>query len=301
LDYVAFHADPMSLDRDWISLLLPVLGLGLAIVAFQGRFRVLLPKIAQNPWRSLAWTWVAIVLGCTAETLPPEEKLAEALAPEQTPAEAPPPVEPAAAEKENPKPEWVGMRPERIGNLYRTTASAGPFSTDDECYRNINREIEAVVCKYVDELLGLGNPDAGLRPWRSSRAVSSRLEPLNVNSRYIRDRLWRDQYVEFVDSSVDRIASGSSFGKMRTLHVLLEFDDKVQDDLRSRWQKSQLTARLTLVGISWASLLALLGVAFACLRIDTATNGNYSVRLRMAAGVATILLAGVIVFLILWS
>ena len=185
------------------------------------------------------------------------------------------------------RPEWVGIAPRFVGNVYRTSVVSGPFSSTEECRVEIDNEIPVIVCEYLDRIV-----DTRLAPVNLTSA-EKQLRKLGITPDYIRSKIWRADYTEFVDSSVNSI--GMEMGKMQQLHVLLEFDDEVKYDLKQRWQDSLLKERLVTVGFGSSLLLIFLGLVFGYLKIDTATKGFYTRHLQVAAGLVTIILGTIIV------
>ena len=190
-----------------------------------------------------------------------------------------------------PVPDWVRTPPKLVGNSYRRTAVSDPFSTDDECRRQLDGRMKVITCEYLGELLGISNswPD---RPIEEGFATAM-LRGLGISPVYIRKNICRDEYIEHIGSSVDQMI-GNGFGQMRRIHVLMEFDDAVQSDLKERWKDSQLVERLAVVGGGAFGIVALVGLMFAYLKFDTATKGYYTRWLQVALGLVTILVVAVL-------
>jgi hypothetical protein len=193
-----------------------------------------------------------------------------------------------AAVPRQPMPEWVKIPPKLVGNSYRRTAVSDPFSTDDECRRQLDGRMSVITCEYLGELLGI-NDSLG----RSGGPVGegfamAMLRNLGISPVYIRKNICRDEYIEHIGSSVDQMI-GSGFGQMRRIHVLMEFDDAVQADLKKRWKDSRLVERLVVVGGGAFGIVAIVALLFAYLKFDTATKGYYTRWLQVAIGLVTIL------------
>jgi hypothetical protein len=71
-------------------------------------------------------------------------------------------------------------------------------------------------------------------------------------------------------------------GRMTTRHVLVVFDSAVQARIRALWEGSVITRRLEYAATGLTSGLLLLGVLFACLKLDHSTAGAYRIRLVLA-------------------
>jgi hypothetical protein len=197
----------------------------------------------------------------------------------------------STAPRASEEPDWVTRLPERAGNIYRRTVVSEPYSTNEECYEQLEHELMVATGQYLDDLVGSGEaPEHGTR----------RLERLGINAGYVRANICEDDYREYLDSSVNEIA-GSSIGAMRRIHVLLEFDEAVQSYLKREWKDHLLEERLAVVGGGAMAVLSLVGLVFAYLRIDTATRGFYTRHLQVAAGIVTLLIIAITVaFLASW-
>jgi hypothetical protein len=79
-------------------------------------------------------------------------------------------------------------------------------------------------------------------------------------------------------------------------HVLLKFDAANRQLVEQTWRRSVVDKNLRYAGASAGLLLALLGTVFGYLKVDTATRGYYSVRLKLATGavVAAITTLGIL-------
>jgi len=75
-------------------------------------------------------------------------------------------------------------------------------------------------------------------------------------------------------------------GPRTQLHVALEFDNDLLQDIKDRWTQAMVTQRLWYTGAGMAVLLGLLGVVYFGLILDRATNGKRRIRLGFAAAAA---------------
>jgi hypothetical protein len=69
-----------------------------------------------------------------------------------------------------------------------------------------------------------------------------------------------------------------------SLHVLLQFDKNVRNDLQVRYHQAKVGFRLGAFGVGGGLLLSLLATLYGYLKLDTLTKGFYTGRLRLAAG-----------------
>jgi hypothetical protein len=170
-----------------------------------------------------------------------------------------------------PKPAWVGSplklagefgyhssRVQREDGVSTFSVTAGPHATDELCQRDLTNVLQKAVEDYIDNYLGL--PGAG-------RRVDLRMD-------FVRDQLVQDYYYE---------TQQHSFGPMRYLHALVRIDRDAHDRIRQAHQEALTQARLGYAGGAFGLLLVLVGTAFGYLKLDTATKGYYSGRLKLAA------------------
>jgi hypothetical protein len=68
----------------------------------------------------------------------------------------------------------------------------------------------------------------------------------------------------------------------KTLHVLLVFDPAMQTRIRTLWESAVITRRLEYAATGLTSGLLLLGILFACTKLDHTTAGAYRIRLVLA-------------------
>jgi hypothetical protein len=109
------------------------------------------------------------------------------------------------------------------------------------------------------------------------------LPTIPVRLDFIRREISRHQYVETVESVE------FDFAPMKRIHLLLEFDPSIDQQLRVAAQRHLLHERVTKV-LGAASLgLVLLSMVYGVLKLDTWTRGYYSKRLFL--GVPVVLLA----------
>ncbi|MFV2069595.1 MAG: hypothetical protein ACC645_21735 [Pirellulales bacterium] len=191
-------------------------------------------------------------------------------------------------------PTWVRTTPKLVGSVYRRTIVSDPFSTDRECQQQLDDEMMLITCQYIDDLLGL-RPRSGLRDEAQDMTrAHRRLAHMKITPAYLRQTICKDEYHETVDTPVNELA-GADMGRMRRIHLLMEFDGDVRADIKDRWREAELAGRLSTVGGGVALLIGCIAVVFGYLKLDTATKGYYTRRLQLAAGLATIVLMGALV------
>lgn len=174
------------------------------------------------------------------------------------------------------RPDWVDKPPKRVGDVYRAVIASDPFSTEDECFGQLEqrfpREVERRLAKLV--------------PGDQSSLVDGKsLDAMGITLDYIMREICREQFTEVLESSV---------GDMKQVHVMMEFTPAVEQHLLSTWQSYLRQFRVTMVAKIAAFVLALLAGAYGLLRLDTWTRGYYTSRLLVGASAAIIAIAVVL-------
>ena len=169
-----------------------------------------------------------------------------------------------------PRPAWVDAEPGMVGEVYRMTAMVGPFATRQECDEAQPDALREVAADYLDKYVGPAPP------------YSVRVSPEFLQEKVVTETWEEERMTDF--------GPGIGTRPMIRRYVLLEFTKEVQNELKRQ-------QRLWYTGYGLAGVLAVLGLAFAYLKINLATGGRYRGRLR-AAAVAVILAAVVAVVLI---
>jgi hypothetical protein len=164
------------------------------------------------------------------------------------------------------RPAWVDAPAGRDGDLYRMTVCIGPYTTRAECDARLPQALQNALTQYTEIYLGAEAAGRVEMP-------AGELEPA----------ILRGQYEETIQASV---------GPMIQLHLLLEFDRSMQSRIKDCWHQALVTGRLWLAGTGLLALLALLAVAVGYLKADLATAGAYRGRLRLAAMLAALAVAG---------
>jgi hypothetical protein len=176
----------------------------------------------------------------------------------------------------NVKPEWVDRAPGMRDQAYQVAVKSGLWTTQAEC----QRAIEGAIRKSLDEYLTNYFGDE-----RAARLVD--VDPAYLHQHLIKQPL----YAETVDASV---------GTMQQLHALLEFDDELRAEMHRLWRQAFVSHRLRYAGAGFALVLGALAAVCGYLKLDLATGGLYTRRLRWGSALAILLVAagavGVCVF-----
>ena len=165
------------------------------------------------------------------------------------------------------EPEWVDAPVRRRDGDYQATASVGPYATREECEQALDVEIRRIANEYVDGVIG--EEGAGAR--------------MQISAAEIRQHAVRDLWEEKIQAS---------FGPMLQLHALLKFDGKHRSLIESHYRDLVVQGRLRQTGLWSALVLAVLGICFTYFKLDTATRGYYSGRLKTVAAAVILTLAG---------
>jgi len=228
----------------------------------------------------LGWAWIAALIGAPAACLFPARQTAQAegpCAPMETgrivvegasrPAATTGDDATAGTDRASTPvtaPDWLGMAPRQVGNVYQVTVKTDPRATRQECERELPTLTDAAIKEYARTKLGQPARIVGEveLPWSDAR------------------KLIKEQWAELV---------ATSFGQWTELHVLLEFDPRAKGLIEQECNRAIVAGRLWYVGTGLAAVLALLSVLYAALKIDLTTGGRYRTRLTWAAvGIALV-------------
>ncbi len=139
------------------------------------------------------------------------------------------------------RPAWVEAPPRRDGDAYRMSITVGPYTTRLECDAKLPEALQSALDQYVETCLG-------------PKAVGRvRLPP-----DYLRKQLVKQQWEETIQAS---------FGPMKQLHVLLQFDQKTKNRIEDEWNSAIVAGRLWYTGTGVAAALVILCVAFGYLKM----------------------------------
>jgi len=164
----------------------------------------------------------------------------------------------ATSESAGPPPDWIDTEPGLVGDTYQVSLQIGPFQTLPECEAKLPEALDQALHDYVRQYLG---PAAAAKV----RFPSETLEKELVKERWEETRLFE------------------TVGPMKQLHLLLEFDPKMQQEIARRWDQARLNSRLWYTGTGLAAVLALLAVVYVGLVVDRSTEGRRRGRLGFAA------------------
>ncbi|TVS16399.1 MAG: hypothetical protein EA424_14335 [Planctomycetaceae bacterium] len=174
-----------------------------------------------------------------------------------------------------PRPEWVEADEVQTGDIHTMAVSSGPHETERECRKALDRELQKAVDSYVDWHLGPVYDDR----FRASKLVRYELD--EIKQRLIPPGKLYHEVIQV------------SFGPMHQMHAQLAFDpafrrelDGRRSELEQHWKQWIVQQRLVAIAVGFGLLLALMGVVFTYFRLDTATRGFYSGRLKWAAAAA---------------
>jgi type IV secretory pathway VirB2 component (pilin) len=168
------------------------------------------------------------------------------------------------------RPDWVDTVLVARRGITTIVVSSDPKVMQEAAVRSLDVNIREKVDQYVDDLLAVPNAHQFLS-WDVNE----------LRSRLIREG---DTYEDVVKYEV---------GMMHEAHAMLTVDAAFRNDIQLRWQRVVTSIRLVQTGAIALSVLAVLFVVFSYLRLDTASRGYYTGRLRMLGGMAML---GVIVF-----
>jgi hypothetical protein len=235
-----------------------------------------------------------------AETMPPEPAPVEAApaepvedteddAPEESPAESADtpssPTWPPTANQS--RPSWVDQPPARDSQSYPVVSVTDPFASKHEADRQVSQQIVIAASEVVSDLVGHYGPHhsdlLGMDQNTQYQLAMDHLWGMNLTPGMLRNKVWRDEYVEHLDLSLPS-------GPMLRVHTLLVFDQDVQSELQERWRQRQAQKRLHFLGMGAGGVLGILALAWSMLKFDTLTKGYYTKWLVIGGSAATALL-----------
>lgn len=236
----------------------------------------------------------------TSET-PPRATPAEASVPQpastrvevESSTTIPPASEPAAAPEPATRvtidyaarPAWVEQRPSPDepgwwdGSVYRIAVSSKPHLTLDEARRALQDELEDATARFVDHHLGHS---------RASLLPNMAFERDYIRTYLVKPNAYFDEQIQV------------SLGPMHQSHALLEFGPSFREEVDRRWSRVVQGSRLLKVGLVAGGTFLLLTTLFGYFRVDTATRGYYSGRLRVGTVAAILAVVVTCVVLAKW-
>jgi hypothetical protein len=245
-------------------------------------------------------------ISAAADTKQPQsnkqsEQADKTAAKKENPASSAKPAMVAEAEPEKPKPRpaWVDEAPRRVGGgVQREVIVTDLWSTEEECerkrdmllmtkvYEHLQRiglapelDVDSAVLQRPDGSF-FADPSVGFTRSPEYDRVRGYLSGLGITLDYARRETAKEEYLE----KIDRF----SVGPMLKLYTLVEFSPTVDRELRGRWENCQRTSRFATLGYWTGSIIGLLTLAFALLKLDTWTKGYYTKRLFIGVPVAII-------------
>jgi hypothetical protein len=181
-----------------------------------------------------------------------------------------------SAESKPQIPEWVDRKPQRSrdGSVMQTLTGRR-YATPQQALDDALRQAAEEARNYLQQ--------AAPRPvqWKV---------PLS----FVQDRLVQDQFVSQVDWDAEGVDSPPFAEPMYQAHVLVELTPAKRDALLRMWREEVLGERIRWLAAGSAFVLVLLATLAGYLRLDEATRGYYSGRLKLVAvvvvGVAALVL-----------
>jgi hypothetical protein len=213
------------------------------------------------------------------------DESSEAVVAEATPVEtkyvdAPPFTGSEAKMAAPPRPDWVAQPPRMVGGVQRVVLQAGPYTSLEECYTQLRRELREAVADHIGELVREATANAS--PYVPELAL------MGITDGYMIRELLTDQYVEDVEAS---------FGLTKTAWGLVEFSETQDVHLLNAWRNYARRDRIKYTVLLAVGTVSVLGALFALLKIDTWTRGYYTKRLFLgvpAAIIGLMILAGLV-------
>jgi len=194
--------------------------------------------------------------------------------PEEEASEKPESSEPAETPA---RPAWVdsvdvqkvvtGYSP-ASGKAYRVKATVGPYTSRMECDAHLTADVEDVVARYIENILG-----------------NEAARHVRLPDHYIRQHVVKEQWEEPVDAS---------FGPMVQLHVLLEFDNQAREIAKKKWHDYRVQQRLWYTGAAAVVVLLMLAMAYGFLRGGWSMPGRKVLLAVVGAVVGTVVATGVV-------
>ena len=160
---------------------------------------------------------------------------------------------PPTGDGKSPRPDSVDKPPHMESPLgsggpevYVATATAGPYSTPEECDRALGAEIDRVVADFAEKEFQPA-PD----------------QPVKLDRAFVQNHLIQARYRETVESSV---------GLMHQEHVLLVFDNQARAAIEQAWRSTIVDQRLKYAAAGSGALLLVLGGVYSLLRWKPAAS-----------------------------
>lgn len=177
---------------------------------------------------------------------------------------------------ETSRPEWTKELNWRLvrsneGEAWQTAIHAGPEASGFSLEKDLDREIVNRLRQFLQEKI---SPDAA-----------------SVVNLHERDgKLWRSRLVTAEHETIHERNVADEPIILHEKWLRLELDQPAQQHLRQRYEQGLVEQRLTLAGVAAGLMLAVLGTIFSYLKIDTATRGFYTGRLRFGTGLTILVI-----------
>lgn len=185
-------------------------------------------------------------------------------APAAAPQPAPTLAAPAAESTPAARPRWLEGKAEYLdshGDYFMRRSTGRLYQTADESHEAAAELLVEMTRDYVTSLLG-------------KEAAAQVSIPIHTVLH------------DFVEATFDEQGPppGLPDDDAWETHVLLKFDNTDRQLVEQAWRHSVVDRNLRYAGAGAGLLLALLGTVFGYLKVDTATRGYYSGRLKLATG-----------------
>jgi len=143
-------------------------------------------------------------------------------------------------------PEWVNAAPKMEDSSYQMTVRVGPFTTPLECERELlPGAVQGAVAEYAELSLG-------------PEAAAVRLSDNDLQ------QLVRDRWTEVRPMEID-----GGRQDMISLHALVVFDTRMQQQIKSEAQRLVIGRRVRGAAVIFGGLLGLLALAWGGLKLAT--------------------------------
>ena len=167
-------------------------------------------------------------------------------------------------------PDWLNNPPVASDGFEVVVVESDPKVTHEDALASLDAKIREKLERYIDNYLGVPRAHKYL--------------PFDLG--HYKSRLILEEGDRY-----DKVAK-YSVGTMHESYAKLTIDSQFRQDIHHRWHEVVTSMRLFRTGGIVAGVLALMLVVFSYLRLDTATRGYYSGRLRMLGGLAILGLIG---------
>ncbi len=213
----------------------------------------------------------------------------------------------ADPDKPLPRPAWVDEPPKRTGGTRREVVATDLYESVDECYQAADVFLLLKAYQRMQQLTEKPFADAPLpsitfknvRQAGEDRQVAffngepywtdwriRVLANMGIGADYVRRVLVAKDEGSEPREYLDTVQR--SFGPMKKLYLQTEFSSAVDSELRQLWDAYQRRERFAIAGVGAGTVVSLIAVLFALLKIDTWTKGYYTKRLFIGVPAAII-------------